>query len=190
MKGKQMRKQALQKGRRNASGIMLMQKGASGKTDMSSGMRPARLILAAGTDSLRRQLDTPEDVEEELTKLFRSMHLMSERDVDATVTRVFRAMMQMGREEPVGSTDISRFSGLNRITVIHHLKRLEIAGVVKKQEAKYVLRCQSVEGLMEEMRSDMERQFEQMEALARQIDLEFGMFEREIHERKKRSGKR
>lgn len=114
-----------------------------------------------------------EELEGELSKLFRSMHLMSERDIDATVTRVFRAMMRMGREGPVGSTELSRESGLNRITVIHHLKRLESAGVVEKRESKYVMRVQSIEEMMEGMREGMMRQFEEMDRMARDLDRAF-----------------
>ena len=119
-----------------------------------------------------RQITAQEEVEEELARLFRTMHLMSERDIDATMTRVFRAMMRMGRE-PVGSTELSRQAGLNRITVIHHLKRLENAGVVEKRETKYVMRVQSIEEMMDEMRSDMEKQFEEMERMARELDRAF-----------------
>jgi predicted transcriptional regulator len=119
------------------------------------------------------QLTAHEEVEEELAKLFRSMHLMSERDIDATMTRVFQAMMRMGREGPVGSTDLSRASGLNRITVIHHLKRLENAGVVEKHESKYVMRVRSIEEMMDGMRIDMLKQFEEMDRMARDLDRAF-----------------
>jgi len=128
------------------------------------------------------ELSAHEEVEDELARLFRSMHLMSERDIDATMTRVFQAMMKMGQEGPVGSTELSRQSGLNRITVIHHLKRLESAGVVHKQETKYVLRCSSVEKLMDKMRGDMLKQFEEMDRMARDIDRAFVEdFERYSH---------
>jgi len=143
---------------------------ASGK----AGERAREIVLGARElGHEERQIANREELEEELSKLFRSMHLMSERDLDATVTRVFRAMMRMGREGPVGSTELSKESGINRITVIHHLKRLESAGVVEKHESKYMLRVRSMEEMMEEMREDMLRQFEEMDQMARELDRAF-----------------
>ncbi|VVC01901.1 Uncharacterised protein [uncultured archaeon] len=106
----------------------------------------------------------------ELAKLCRMMKLMSERDTDATLAQVLKTMLEHSRSQPVGGSELSKMSGLNRITVIHHMKRLESAGFVRRQETKYVLRVQSAEEMLLEFRKEMEREFEQMDELAREID--------------------
>ena len=74
--------------------------------------------------------------------------------------------------------DLSKISGINRITIIHHLKRLEGAGFVQRKEGKYVMRVQSAEGMLMEFRKDMERTFAEMDELAREIDGQFEAMER------------
>jgi DNA-binding MarR family transcriptional regulator len=127
-----------------------------------------------------------ESIDDELTELCRAMRLMSDRDTDATLARVLKAMMVRSREGPIGGSDLSRASGLNRITVIHHLRKLEGAGLVRKQETKYVLRVQSAEEMLLEFRKEMEEHFQQMDELAREIDAHFEAAEREFEERHRR----
>ena len=109
----------------------------------------------------------------ELVSLCRKMRLMSERDTDATLPQVLKVMMLHSRGQPVGGSELSELSGINRITIIHHLKRLENAGLVQRQESKYVLRVRSAEDMILEFRKDMERSFAEMDELAREFDEHF-----------------
>jgi DNA-binding MarR family transcriptional regulator len=129
------------------------------------------------------QRKNPEDIDNELSALCRMMRIMSERDTDGTLPQVLKVMMVEGRGKPVGGSELSRVSGLNRITVIHHLKRLEGAGFVRRQEGKYVLRVQTAEDMLIEFRKEMEKSFAEMDEMARQIDEQFESFEREFEER-------
>ena len=123
------------------------------------------------------------NIDGELSELCRMMRIMSERDTDGTLPQVLKAMMVEGRDKPVGGSELSRVSGLNRITVIHHLRRLEVAGFVRRSEGKYVLRVQSAEDMLMEFRKDMEKNFAEMDEMARQIDEQFSLFEKEFEER-------
>lgn len=119
-----------------------------------------------------------EGADEELVKLCKYMRIMSDRDTDATVTQVLKTMMIAGRDKPVGGSELAKMSGLNRITVLHHLKRLESAGVVKKEETKYIMQPKNAEEMLLEFRSEMDKMFSEMDDLAREIDREFeGMLE-------------
>ena len=111
-----------------------------------------------------------EKLDGELSELCKMMKLMSERDVDSTLVQVLKTMLIHSRARPLGGSELSKISGLNRITVIHHMKRLESAGFVAHQETKYVLRVSSAEGMLLEFRKEMERTFAEMDELAREID--------------------
>jgi len=139
--------------------------------------------------------DAPQDVptaragremDAELASLCRMMRIMSERDTDGTLPQVLKVMMVEGRGKPVGGSELSEISGLNRITIIHHLRRLEVAGLVRRQEGKYVLKVQSAEDMLVEFRKDMERSFSEMDEIARQIDEQFAQFEKVFEEQRKR----
>ena len=128
------------------------------------------------------QRKAPAGIDGELSELCRMMRIMSERDTDGTLPQVLKAMMVEARDRPVGGSELSRASGLNRITVIHHLRRLEVAGFVRRAEGKYVLRVQSAEDMLMEFRKDMEKNFAEMDEVARQIDEQFSLFERQAEQ--------
>jgi len=122
--------------------------------------------------------------EDELVSLCRMMRLMSERDTDATLPQVLKIMLVHSRKEPVGGSELARLSGINRLTILHHLKRLECAGFVSRKESGYVMRVQSAEEMLLEFRKEMEETFLQMDELAREIDGQFEGFEREFAARR------
>ena len=124
--------------------------------------------------------DIPND---ELIVLCRKMRLMSERDTDATLPQVLRVMMVHSRGQPVGGSELSELSGINRITIIHHMKRLEGAGFVRREEGKYILRVRSAEDMILEFRKEMERSFAEMDEMAREFDEQFASMERAFDER-------
>jgi len=132
------------------------------------------------------QRKSPAGIDSELSELCRMMRIMSDRDTDGTLPQVLKVMMVEGRGGPVGGSELSKASGLNRITVIHHLRRLEVAGFVRRSEGKYILRVQSAEDMLMEFRKDMEKNFAEMDEMARQIDEQFGQFGMEFTERQRK----
>ena len=139
--------------------------------------KPKTEVVAARKDA------TPN---EELIVLCRKMRLMSERDTDATLPQVLRVMMVHSRGQPVGGSELSELSGINRITIIHHMKRLEGAGFVRREEGKYILRVRSAEDMILEFRKEMERNFAEMDEMAREFDEQFAQMERGFDEQFKR----
>ncbi|MFA4982757.1 MAG: hypothetical protein WC588_00930 [Candidatus Micrarchaeia archaeon] len=140
-------------------------------------MEPKKTILLQ-----RREISG----DEEIISLCRMMRLMSERDTDATLPQVLKIMLVHSRTEPVGGSELAKISGLNRITILHHLKRLEGAGFVVRKESGYVMRVQSAEEMLLEFRKEMEESFLQMDELAREIDRRFEGFGNGISVRKVR----
>jgi DNA-binding MarR family transcriptional regulator len=135
---------------------------------------------------IQRRATEPETIDTELSELCKMMRIMSERDVDATLAQVLKTMMVHSRDKPVGGSELSEISGLNRITIIHHLKRLEGAGFVRRTEGKYVLLVKSADDMLVEFRKEMEQSFREMDEMAREIDAQFGQMEREMLEFQKR----
>ncbi len=109
---------------------------------------------------------------DELESFCRSMRILSARDMDGTVTVVFRSMLTEGRQ-PVGSSELAQLTRLNRVTIIHHLQRLEQMGLVEHTERKYRLRVHDLSEAVEQMRGEMLRSFEEAEAMAEELDRRF-----------------
>ncbi len=120
--------------------------------------------------------------EDEIIQLCRGMRLLSERDIDATLAILMRHVMELGNEKEIGCSELARVSGLNRITCIHHMKRLEKAGIVEKDDTKYKLVFDNFEGMVEGMRKRMLSDMAEFERMAREIDSDLELSE--IEERK------
>ncbi|OIO21448.1 hypothetical protein COV61_05260 [Candidatus Micrarchaeota archaeon CG11_big_fil_rev_8_21_14_0_20_47_5] len=131
-----------------------------------------------------------EEPEEPLIRLCRGMNMLTERDTDATLVEIMKSLMEM-EEREIGCSELARQTGLNRITCIYHMNRLEKAGVVEKEEKKYRLVIDNFEGLVEGMRKRMERDFEEFEKMAREIDENFSFEgERKEIEEGRRGGRK
>ena len=115
----------------------------------------------------------PRDPDDELAAFCRSLRILSARDMDGTVTVVFRSMLVEGRSQPVGSSDLAKTTHLNRVTIIHHLQRLEQMGLVEHTQRKYRLRVSGLAEAVEQMREEMMRSFAEAETLALELDREF-----------------
>ncbi|MCX8195157.1 MAG: winged helix-turn-helix domain-containing protein [Candidatus Micrarchaeota archaeon] len=126
------------------------------------------------------------DIDGEISELCRMMRLMSDRDVDATLAQVLKTMMIYSRQRPVGGSELARISGINRITILHHLGRLRKAGFVEKSGGKYILRVSSAEDMIIEFRKEMERLFSEMDEMAREIDMHLEEMERQMAEFQRR----
>ncbi|MCL6088960.1 MAG: helix-turn-helix domain-containing protein [Candidatus Marsarchaeota archaeon] len=115
---------------------------------------------------------TPKNEGDGLESFCRSMRILSARDMDGTVTVVFRSMLTEGRQ-PVGSSELAQLTRLNRVTIIHHLQRLEQMGLVEHTERKYRLRVHDLSEAVEQMREEMMRSFEEAEVMALELDRQF-----------------
>ena len=116
-----------------------------------------------------RSSSRPED---ELEVFCRRLSIISHRDMDGTVTVVFRSMLQEGRTRSVGSSELAGLTQLNRVTIIHHLQRLEQMGLVEHTERKYRLRVHDLGEAVVQMRGQMMRSFEEAESIAERLDKE------------------
>lgn len=123
-------------------------------------------------DALAGEVFTAGD-EAGLEEFFREMKLLTERDTEKTVVLVFRTVVLNYKKGEFSSTQVSRSSGLNRLTCIHHLKRLKEAGLVEKNNSKYVLSVESLDEFVLEAKREMLESFAEMELLAAKLDESF-----------------
>ncbi len=111
--------------------------------------------------------------DDELEVLCRSLRIISARDMDGTVTVVFRSILIAGRDRAVGSSELAAAARLNRVTVIHHLQRLERLGLVEHSQHKYRLRASGLSEMVERMRAEMMESFEQATSMAETLERQF-----------------
>ncbi len=116
--------------------------------------------------------------------------IVSGRDTDRTVVQVFRTVVKYSRSDGIGGSELSELSGVNRITCLHHLKRLEEAGIVERENRRYHLRNENLQMTMHELRKQALTMFEDLEKMAAEIDQDMDELEREFQMREKRLLKR
>jgi len=133
-------------------------------------------VIKPGRDKSKKQSMIRR--KEQLEKICRSIGLLSKRDVDSTVVEVFHyALVKRGAF--FGSTELSRASRINRLTCLHHLKRMERMGIVKNKGGEYALVHSCLEEIVEDFRKSSALIFKEMMQSARRIDAEL---EREYEE--------
>jgi len=111
----------------------------------------------------------PDDVEQ----FCRSLQIVTRRDVDGTVTTVIRTMLEHCSNNAISSTELANKTNLNRVTIIHHLKRLQDAGIVQKNQKKYRLSPYGFEDFVRKMREETDQMFEHAQFLAKKIDEQY-----------------
>ncbi len=116
-----------------------------------------------------------DNVNEELQWLGNSLGLFTVRDRDRSCFRVFITLVRKAkRNEPITSDEIAERSALSRGTVVHHLHRLMDAGLVVREKEGYLLRENSLHGIIRDIHRDFNSFFEEMERAAEEIDERLG----------------
>lgn len=110
---------------------------------------------------------------DELERFCRSMQLVTHRDLDGTATTVLRAILEEAPDQPVGSSQLAERTRIKRVTIIHHLRRLEQAGLVEHTDHKYRLSIAGFGDMVRRIRADTEALLEEAEELAQQLDREY-----------------
>ena len=106
-------------------------------------------------------------------RLCRSLRILNTRDMDGTVTVVFRSILVSARERPIGSSELAKTTRLNRVTIIHHLQRLERLGVLEHERHKYRLRVSGLSEMVERMQTEMLESLSEARSMAVELDRHF-----------------
>ncbi|HME87438.1 MAG TPA: winged helix-turn-helix domain-containing protein [Candidatus Nanoarchaeia archaeon] len=115
------------------------------------------------------------DVNTELQWLGSTLGLFGERDKDSSCFRIFVAVFNASnKNEAVSSNDIADSCELARGTVIHHLNKLQDAGLVVHRNTRYYLSGKSMEDSVLHLQNEVSRMFTLLESVARNIDRKMG----------------
>ncbi len=119
---------------------------------------------------IRRRLPS-QSLNEELQWLGSSLGLFNTRDKDKSCFRIFIELLKTTKQQkPLSSDSISTKLALSRGTVVHHLHKLQEAGIVVIEHKGYMLRVNNLKRLVDELEHDMERTLEDIKEIADRID--------------------
>lgn len=122
---------------------------------------------------------TDKEINKDLQWLSMSLGLFGERDKEKSCFRLFIELLKAARKRTVITSDeLAARSHLTRATVIHHLNRLIESGIVIQQGNGYILRADNLETVIEEIKRDAMRVFEDLKLIAEELDEELGLLRR------------
>ena len=105
-----------------------------------------------------------------------SLGLFSIRDKDKSCFRVFIELLKAAKiDKPMTSDEIAYKLGLSRGTVVHHINKLIESGIVMPHARGYMLRVNNLEVLIDELKRDAERHFDDLKRVAKDIDRLLGL---------------
>ncbi len=116
------------------------------------------------------------DINEELQWFGSSLGLFNLRDKDKSCFRLFIELLKNTRlKKGLTSDELAYRLHLSRGTVIHHIKKLQGAGLIVSRKQKYYLRVDNLNSLISEIGKDFERTREDLLDIARDIDRKLGL---------------
>ncbi len=100
-----------------------------------------------------------------------SLGLFSLRDRDKTCFRIFLELLRNSKNHvAVSSEDLSIKLKVSRGTVVHHLKKLENAGIIDSQGNRYFLISESLEKLASELKKQVNEMFDRICEVGQELD--------------------
>lgn len=124
--------------------------------------------------TMQRPFKAP--LNEELQWFGNSLGLISERDKDKSLFRVFIGLIKAAKQdEHVRIDELARSLGLTHGAITHHLNKLTEAGLTVHKGRKYWLRARTLAQVVDEVKKDMDRSFENIRLTAQEIDIQLGL---------------
>ncbi|MBC7085235.1 MAG: winged helix-turn-helix transcriptional regulator [Methanomethylovorans sp.] len=123
-------------------------------------------------------LEKPKDknLESDIRWLCDSFGLSSGRDTENMATRIIMNMLSMlAEDDRVTSESIADNLDVRLSRVNHHLRNLIDSGIIYRKKRLLYLRGGSLKAAVQEMRKDSERIFDELEAMAEEIDKKMGL---------------
>lgn len=118
---------------------------------------------------IRKPLRTT--LNEELQWFGNSLGLFNLRDKDKSCFRVFIELLKAAKAgTPISSDHLAQRLGLTRATVIHHINTLREKGIVVAESKGYLLRQPNLKLLVEDLKQDMNRTYDEIAKVAEELD--------------------
>ncbi len=119
------------------------------------------------------------DPDKDLHWLCDSFGLSSGRDLENTANQIVMTLIdQISENERVSSEIIADIMGINPSRVNHHVRNLIKSGLIYREKRLLFLRGGSLKAAVHEMRKDSDRIFDELEAIASEIDRQKGLVNR------------
>lgn len=116
------------------------------------------------------------ELNEQLQWFGGSLGLFNPRDKDRSCFRIFITLLKSTKQgEELSSDVLATKTGLSRGTVVHHLNKLMEAGIVENYRNVYVLRVNKLEGLIDKLEDDLEKQVRTLRGIASELDKKLGL---------------
>ncbi|MFH1721866.1 MAG: ArsR family transcriptional regulator [Candidatus Altiarchaeota archaeon] len=127
---------------------------------------------------LIRNLEEPfnREVLNEINWICESFGFFEKIDKQKTVSSIFTQILEKSRlGKGITSTELTEELQLSRVAVLNHLKKLINAGLITQNGNEYQLRSQNLYRTVREMKRDVKRSFEDVERIAKEIDISMGL---------------
>jgi hypothetical protein len=109
---------------------------------------------------------------DELEEFSQMLNMVSRRDINGTGLQVFRWILE-NRMQTISSSRMSETCDMNRLTCLHHLKRMEELGIVRNVDGRYVMESESMEQYIDRLEKEAEETFAALRQLAKSIDRKY-----------------
>lgn len=127
------------------------------------------MIFKISVGPIQRPIES--NLNKELQIFGGSLGFFGIRDKDKSCFRIFIELVKNARQGYLVSSDELAYTlGLTRGTVIHHINKLMDARIVIVQNNRYVLRESNLVSLIEELRADLNKQLDELQLIAEDID--------------------
>jgi len=116
------------------------------------------------------------NIEEDIEWICNCFGFYEPIDREKTASLIFKKLVE-SRINGGGltSTALGRETSVTRAAALNHLKKMMCAGLVTKEGSQYYLRCSSLYQTIFEMHRDVDRIFEDIEEIAKDIDGHIGI---------------
>lgn len=106
---------------------------------------------------------------DDMENFARMLNFVSARDTNQTALQVFRWVLA-NSAQGVSSSRMSEACDMNRLTCLHHLKRMEDLGIVRNVDGRYVMGTESMEAYIDRLETEAKETFAALRELAKKID--------------------
>jgi predicted transcriptional regulator len=126
-----------------------------------------------------RRLEKPpeKELKEDIEWICESFGFYETIDREKTAYAIFQKLLESMADGKTGlsSTQLGEEIKITRGAALNHLKKMMATGLVKKDDGTYCMRCSSLYNTVVELRRDMNRMFEDIEEIAKEVDERMGV---------------
>jgi len=125
---------------------------------------------------VRIQRHKDDTLNEQLQWFGQALGLFNARDREGSCFRVFIELLKAAKyRQPMSSDDIAFRLDLSRGTVVHHINKLMESGLVITHGRGYMLRVNSLDMLVDEIKNDVDRTLTTLKDVAQRLDEHLGL---------------